>query len=236
MKLLEVKELSVHYGGIQAMNKVSFQVNKGEIVTLVGANGAGKSTCLRAITGLVKATSGEIWFEGKRIDNMRTEKIVGMGISHVPEGRRLFPYMSVNDNLITGAFLRKNKEEVSKNLDKTYSYFPNIESKKRQLAINLSGGQQQMVACGRGIMSNARLILFDEPSLGLAPMLVQEIGRQIEQFAQEGITVILVEQNANMAFSISDRAYVLEKGTVVLEGPSKDLQNDDYVKSAYLGV
>jgi len=234
--MLSLKNIVVHYGGVEALKGVSIYAEKGSITTLIGSNGAGKSTCLRAISGLVPLTSGEIWFDGKRIDGMSPEKIVKLGIAHVPEGKRLFLKMSVFDNLLTGAFLRKDKAEVEKDLKKAIEYFPILGDKLRKPTNTLSGGQQQMLAFGRALLSKPKLFLFDEPSLGLAPILVHEIGERIRQLADEGYTIILVEQNATLALELAKRAYVLETGKTALEGDAKQLKNNEYVKKVYLGI
>ncbi|MBN1426502.1 ABC transporter ATP-binding protein [Candidatus Fermentibacteria bacterium] len=234
--MLRIENLVVHYGGVAALDGISLEVEEGSIVTLIGANGAGKSTCLKAVSGLVRPTSGEIWFQGTRIDGMKPQRIVKMGIVQVPEGRRLFPYMSVFDNLLTGAHLRKDQEQIARDLDGVYRYFPILLEKRKQAARSLSGGQQQMVAFGRGLMAHPKVFLFDEPSLGLAPMLVREVGEHIRQHAEEGYTIVLVEQNANLALALADRAYVLERGRIVLEGAAKELRDNEYVRKAYLGI
>ncbi|MBW2408144.1 MAG: ABC transporter ATP-binding protein [Deltaproteobacteria bacterium] len=234
--MLNLKDIVVHYGGIEALQDVSIVAEKGSITTLIGSNGAGKSTCLRSISGLVPLTSGEIWFEENRIDGMLPEKIVKLGIAHVPEGKRLFPKMSVLDNLLTGAHLRTDKEEIDKDLEKAIEYFPILGEKLRKPANTLSGGQQQMLAFGRALLSNPRIFLFDEPSLGLAPIIVHEIGERIKQLADEGYTIILVEQNAKLALELASTAYVLETGKVAMEGDADQLKNNDYVKKVYLGI
>jgi branched-chain amino acid transport system ATP-binding protein len=234
--MLTLSNIVVHYGGIKALKKVSIEAEKGSITTLIGSNGAGKSTCLRAISGLLPLTSGEIRFEGKSIGGMPPEKIVKLGIAHVPEGKRLFATMSVLDNLLTGAFQRNDKAKIKEDLEKAIEYFPILGEKLKKPANTLSGGQQQMVAFGRALLSNPKLFLFDEPSLGMAPIVVKEIGNLIRQLANDGYTIILVEQNATMALELAHKAYVLETGTVALEGESGQLQNNDYVKKLYLGI
>ena len=234
--MLNLKNVVVHYGGVEALQDVSIAAEKGSITTLIGSNGAGKSTCLRAISGLVPLTSGEIRFEGNRIDGMPPVKIVKLGIAHVPEGKRLFSKMSVLDNLLTGAHLRTDKAEVAKDLEKAIKYFPILGEKLKKPADTLSGGQQQMLAFGRALLSNPKLFLFDEPSLGLAPIIVREIGERIRQLANEGYTIILVEQNATMALELANEAYVLETGKVIMEDDAKRLKNNDYVKKVYLGI
>ena len=234
--MLSLKNIAVHYGGVEALKGISIDAEKGSITALIGANGAGKSTCLRAISGLVPLSSGEIWFEGKRIDGIAPERIVKLGIAHVPEGKRLFLTMSVYDNLLTGAFLRKDREGVERDLEKAYDYFPILYERRRQRAGTLSGGQQQMLAFGRGLLSNPKLFLFDEPSLGIAPIIVHEIGERISRLANEGYTIILVEQNAILALELAKKAYVLETGRVALEGDAKQLRDNEYVKKVYLGI
>jgi branched-chain amino acid transport system ATP-binding protein len=234
--MLNLKDVVVHYGGIKALQDVSIVAEKGSITTLIGSNGAGKSTCLRSISGLVPLTSGEIWFEENRIDGMLPEKIVKLGIAHVPEGKRLFPKMSVLDNLLTGAHLRTDKAEIEKDLEKAIEYFPILGEKLRKPANTLSGGQQQMLAFGRALLSNPKIFLFDEPSLGLAPIIVHEIGERIKQLADEGYTIILVEQNAKLALELASTAYVLETGKVAMDGNADQLKNNDYVKKVYLGI
>ena len=234
--MLSLSNVVVHYGGIKALKSISIQAEKGSITTLIGSNGAGKSTCLRAVSGLVPLTSGEIRFEGTRIDGMPPEKIVKLGIAHVPEGKRLFSTMSVLDNLLAGAYLRKDTAKIKQDLDKAIGYFPILGEKLKKPAATLSGGQQQMVAFGRALLSDPKLFLFDEPSLGMAPIVVKEIGKLIQQLADDGYSIVLVEQNATMAFELAQNAYVLETGTVALSGRSEDLQKDDHVRKAYLGI
>jgi len=234
--MLKVDNIVVHYGRAEAVRGVSFTAESARITTLIGANGAGKSTCLKAISGLVPLTSGEIWFEGERINGRTPEKIAKLGIAHVPEGRRLFPFMSVYDNLMTGAYLRKDSAGIKEDMEKVFEYFPTIRSKLRQMARSLSGGEQQMLAFGRAFLSKPKLLILDEPSLGLAPLLVEAMGQHIKQFAEDGYSVILVEQNANMALSIAHRAYVLEVGRVALEGSAEDLKVDEHVRKFYLAV
>ena len=234
--MLSLKNMVVHYGGVEALKGISIDVERGRIVALIGANGAGKSTCLRAISGLVPLTSGEIWFEGTRIDGMVPERIVKLGIAHVPEGKRLFLKMSVFDNLLTGAFLRSDKVGVERDLQKAFEYFPILGERRRQQASTLSGGEQQMLAFGRALLSNPHLFLFDEPSLGIAPKIVHEIGERIKRLAGDGYTIILVEQNATIALELAEKAYVLETGKVAMEGDAKQLKNNEYVKKVYLGI
>jgi branched-chain amino acid transport system ATP-binding protein len=234
--MLSLSNVVVHYGGIEALKKVTIEAEKGSITTLIGSNGAGKSTCLRAVSGLVPLTYGEIRFEGNRIDGMPPERIVKLGIAHVPEGKRLFPTMSVLDNLLTGAYQRKDKAKIKQDLDKAIEYFPILGEKLKKPANTLSGGQQQMVAFGRALLSDPKLFLFDEPSLGMSPIVVKDIGKLIKQLANDGYTIVLVEQNATMALELAHKAYVLETGTVAMAGASVQLQKSDYVKKVYLGI
>ena len=220
---------------IQAIKGISFHVNEGEIVALIGANGAGKTTTLHTITGLVPAKSGSIEFEGKDITKIPAHKIVSMGMSHVPEGRRIFQELTVYDNLQMGAFTRNNKAEMAESIKMVYKHFPRLEERKNQIAGTLSGGEQQMLAMGRALMSKPRIILMDEPSMGLSPLYVSEIFQIIEEINKMGTTVLLVEQNAKKALSIANRAYVLETGHIALEGDAKELMQNDSVKKAYLG-
>ena len=233
--LLEVDKLRVHYDKVEAVKGVSFGVEEGSTSTLIGANGAGKTSILKAISGLIKASSGEIRFEGNRIDHLPAHKIVGLGIAHVPEGRRLFGLMTVKDNLRLGAYLEQDKRELEKSYQQVYEHFPILQERRSQLAKTLSGGEQQMVAMGRALMARPKIILMDEPSLGLAPILVAEIAKIIEGLKQTGLSVVLVEQNASLALKLADKGYVLETGTVTLEGKSEDLIGNEYVKKAYLG-
>ena len=235
MAMLEVKGLQVYYGVIQALKDVSFEVNQGEVIALIGANGAGKTTTLHTVTGLLPAKAGSIMFEGVDITKMPAHKIVEMGIAHVPEGRRVFSQLSVYENLIMGAYTRKDKKEIAENLEKVYQRFPRLRERKTQRAGTLSGGEQQMLAMGRALMSNPKMIVMDEPSMGLSPIFVNEIFDIIEKVSASGTTVLLVEQNAKKALSIADRAYVLETGNIVLSGDAKELMNDDSIKKAYLG-
>ncbi len=235
MAMLEVKGLQVYYGMIQALKDVSFEVNQGEVIALIGANGAGKTTTLHTVTGLLPAKAGSIIFEGVDITKVPAHKIVEMGIAHVPEGRRVFAQLSVYENLIMGAYTRKDKKEIAENLEKVYQRFPRLRERKTQRAGTLSGGEQQMLAMGRALMSNPKMIVMDEPSMGLSPIFVNEIFDIIEKVSASGTTVLLVEQNAKKALSIADRAYVLETGKIVLSGDAKELMNDDSIKKAYLG-
>ena len=235
MAMLEVKDIEVFYGVIQAIKGISFEVNEGEVIALIGANGAGKTTTLQTITGLVSPKKGQILFEGQDITRVPAHKIVSMGMAHVPEGRRVFAQLSVLDNLKLGAFTRKDKEEIEETLIRVYKRFPRLEERKNQIAGTLSGGEQQMLAMGRALMSHPKIILMDEPSMGLSPIMVNEIFDIIRSVSESGTTVLLVEQNAKKALSIADRAYVLETGKIVLEGKAKDLLEDDSIKKAYLG-
>jgi branched-chain amino acid transport system ATP-binding protein len=235
MAMLEVKDLNVYYGMIQALKGISFEVNEGEVIALIGANGAGKTTTLHAITGLIPAKSGSITFEGADIRKTPGHKIVSMGMAHVPEGRRVFAQLSVYENLKMGAYTRKDKEEFKETLEMVYKRFPRLEERKNQLAGTLSGGEQQMLAMGRALMSHPKMIVMDEPSMGLSPIYVNEIFNIIKDVSADGVTVLLVEQNAKKALSIADRAYVLETGKVILSGDAKVLMNDESVKKAYLG-
>ena len=235
MALLEIKDLEVNYGVIKAIKGVSFDVNEGEIIALIGANGAGKTTILHTITGLIQAKKGSIVFDGKELTKTPPHKIVSMGMAHVPEGRRIFQQLSVLENLKLGAYTRKDKSEIASTLKMVYERFPRLEERKNQVAGTLSGGEQQMLAMGRALMSKPRIILMDEPSMGLSPLLVSEIFDIIKVINESGTTVLLVEQNAKKALSISDRAYVLETGKITLSGDAKDLINDESVKKAYLG-
>jgi len=233
--MLEIKNLNVHYGVIHALKNISFSVNDNEIVTLIGANGAGKTTTLRTISGLNKPTSGEILHEGKPITNLTAPERVMLGISQVPEGRRIFPEMSVLENLELGAYLRNDKIEINKDMEKIYQRFPILGMRKKQTAGTLSGGEQQMLAIGRALMSRPKILLMDEPSMGLAPLLVREIFEIIKDINSSGTTILLVEQNASMALSIAHRAYVIETGEIVLSGTGEELSKSDAIKKAYLG-
>ena len=235
MSMLKVENLSVHYGMIQAVRDVSFEVNEGEVVSLIGANGAGKTTILRTLSGLVRPSAGKIQFLGKEIQKLPAQKIVAGGLSQVPEGRHVFPGLTVMENLEMGAFLKKNREENQANLKKVFSRFPRLEERKNQDSATLSGGEQQMLAMGRALMSTPKLLLLDEPSMGLAPIFIQEIFDIIQDIQKQGTTVLLIEQNANKALAISDRGYVLETGKIVLSGTGKELAASDEVRKAYLG-
>ncbi|MBD5547467.1 MAG: ABC transporter ATP-binding protein [Lachnospiraceae bacterium] len=235
MAMLEIKDLEVYYGMIQAIKGVSFEVNEGEVIALIGANGAGKTTILHTITGLLEAKRGSVSFDGKDVTKIPAHKIVSMGMAHVPEGRRVFANLSVLQNLKMGAYTRKDKNEIDETLKTVYKRFPRLEERQNQLAGTLSGGEQQMLAMGRALMSHPRIILMDEPSMGLSPIFVNEIFDIIKEVSASGTTVLLVEQNAKKALSISDRAYVLETGKIVLSGNADDLLNNDSIKKAYLG-
>ena len=233
--MLEVKNLSVHYGMIQAVRNVDFTVNEGEIVSLIGANGAGKSTILKTLSGLIHPSEGEIVYLGENIASTSAKKIVEKGLVQVPEGRHVFPGLTVKENLELGAFLRKDKEEIQKDMDSVFERFPILKERKDQDAQTLSGGEQQMLAMGRALMSRPKLLLLDEPSMGLAPIFIREIFKIIQEIQKTGTTVLLIEQNAKMALSISNRAYVLETGSVVLSGTGQELLESDEIQKAYLG-
>ena len=235
MAMLEVKNLEVYYGVIKALKGISFEVSPGEVIALIGANGAGKTTTLHTLTGLLQAKAGSITFEGKDITKTPAHNIVKLGIAHVPEGRRVFSNLTVYQNLRMGAYTRQDKGEIEQSLQTVYQRFPRLEERKNQLAGTLSGGEQQMLAMGRALMSHPKLIVMDEPSMGLSPIFVNEIFDIIEKVSAGGTTVLLVEQNAKKALSIADRAYVLETGNIVLSGDAKKLLNDDSIKKAYLG-
>ena len=233
--MLEVKNLSVHYGMIQAVRNVDFTVNEGEIVSLIGANGAGKSTILKTLSGLIHPSEGELVYLGENIASTSAKKIVEKGLVQVPEGRHVFPGLTVKENLELGAFLRKDKEEIQKDMEAVFERFPILKERKDQDAQTLSGGEQQMLAMGRALMSRPKLLLLDEPSMGLAPIFIREIFKIIQEIQKTGTTVLLIEQNAKMALSISNRAYVLETGSVVLSGTGQELLESDEIQKAYLG-
>ncbi len=233
--MLEVKDLHVHYGMIEALKGVSLKVEEGQIVSLIGANGAGKTTLLQSISGIVKKSAGDVVFLGQDIYKMSPQKIVALGLTQVPEGRRIFTGLSVYENLMMGAYLRKDKKEIEEDIQKIYTQFPILEQRKNQDASTLSGGEQQMLAMGRALMARPKLLLLDEPSMGLAPILVKEIFSIVQEINRTGTTVLLVEQNAKMALSIADYAYVLETGKVVLSGTGKDLIESPDIQKAYLG-
>ena len=234
--LLEVRDLHVYYNAIHALQGISFGLDEGEIVSLIGANGAGKSTTLRAISGLIRARSGSIHYKGEDISLVPAEQIVRMGISHVPEGRKIFAPLTVKENLLMGAFTRTDADEIKSSIDRVYSSFPRLKERENQLGGTLSGGEQQMLATGRGLMSRPSVLLLDEPSMGLSPILVEEIFRIIQEINSQGTSILLVEQNAQMALSISHRAYVLETGRIALEGKSKEVLENPQVKAVYLGI
>jgi len=233
--MLSVKNLQVYYGAIQALHGISFEVNEGEIVTLIGANGAGKSTSLRTVSGLIRPRVGTVEFRGRDITRMPAHRIVQMGLVHVPEGRRVFPNLTVTENLLMGAYVQKDRRKVAELLANVFERFPRLKEREKQEAGTLSGGEQQMLAMGRGLMASPQLLILDEPSMGLSPLLVEEIFRIIQEINQRGTTVLLVEQNAFMALSIAHRAYVLETGTIMLSGSAAELQADPRIRSAYLG-
>lgn len=235
MSFLEVNDLSVYYGMIQALKGISFKVEKGEIVALIGANGAGKTTTLHALSGLISAKGGSIIYKDKDISKIPPHKLVSIGMAHIPEGRRIFSEMSVLENLKMGAYTRKDREEIEDSIEKIYKRFPRLEERKNQLAGTMSGGEQQMLAMGRALMSKPEIVLMDEPSMGLSPIFVNEIFDIIKQMRREGVTVLLVEQNAKKALSVSDRAYVLENGKIVMQGRASEIMDDESIKKAYLG-
>ncbi|TMJ50256.1 MAG: ABC transporter ATP-binding protein [Alphaproteobacteria bacterium] len=234
--MLEVKDLRVHYGTVEAVKGVSFRISEGTIVSLIGANGAGKTTSLRALTGLVKPSSGELRFENSSLTGLAPHQIVGLGIAHVPEGRRLFPKMTVLENLRMGAYLRNNRTDITSTLGMVYEHFPILRERGRQLAGSLSGGEQQMLAIARALMSRPKLLLLDEPSMGLSPMMTAEIGKIIQQINALNVSIILVEQNAMLALTLAQYGYVLETGSLVMQGDAQELLRDEGVKKAYLGI
>ncbi len=233
--IFEIKGLKVRYEGAEILKGISLQIDNGEIVTLIGSNGAGKTTTLRTVSRLKTADAGEIWFEGKRIDHKSPQDIVKMGIIHIPQGRGLFPYMSVSENLRLGAFLRKDKDKIGKDLTEIMEHFPRLKERSHQQAGTLSGGEQQMLAIASALMSSPKLLLLDEPSAGLSPIMVQEIGKIIADINKDGTSILLVEQNASLALKLAHRGYVLETGTIVLHGMAQELLYSDHVKRAYLG-
>ena len=234
--MLTIKDLHVHYGAIQALKGVSLEVADGELVSLIGANGAGKTTTLHTISGLLQASSGEVLLDGVNLQKLPSHKIIENGIAQVPEGRHVFAQMTVLENLYMGAYIMRDKAKVQENLDWVFSHFPRLKERSRQLAGTLSGGEQQMLATGRALMTNPKILLMDEPSMGLSPLLVSEIFNIIKELHKDGITILLVEQNAKMALSVADRAYVLENGKISMSGDAKELLNDSRVKKAYLGA
>ncbi len=235
MALLEVKDLSVYYGVIQAIKDISFEVNEGEIVTLIGANGAGKTTTMQSIMGLIPARSGSVIYDGTDITKMSGHKIVHLGMTQVPEGRHVFQELTVYENLMMGAYTQKNKAQVKADIDEVYETFPRLAERKNQIAGTLSGGEQQMLAMGRAMMCRPKLLMLDEPSMGLSPLLVDQVFDIIKEYHRRGTTILLVEQNAGKSLAISDRAYVLENGRIAYSGTGKELLNSDEIKKAYLG-
>ena len=234
--MLEIKDLNVFYGAIHALKGISLTVEEGELVSLIGANGAGKTTTLHTISGLLTAASGSVTLDGKDLQKVAPNKIIGMGLAHVPEGRHVFARMTVEENLRMGAYIIKDQKKISENLENVYSHFPRLKERSRQLAGTLSGGEQQMLATGRALMTNPRIVLMDEPSMGLSPLLVKEIFSIIQELHESGITILLVEQNAKMALAVADRAYVLETGCISMSGKASALAEDDRVRKAYLGA
>ena len=234
--MLEAKGISVDYGKVSAIRGISIGVPEGAIVTIIGSNGAGKTTTLRALSGMVGITTGEIRFMGERIDGRTPDRIVARGIAHVPEGRRIFPDMTVEENLRTGAFLRRDNDRVENDLKRIFERFPRLQERRAQRAQTMSGGEQQMLAIGRALMSAPNLLLMDEPSMGLAPVIVEEIARIIEEINADGVPVVLVEQNAELALELADHGYVLETGNLALEGPANELHGNEHVRAAYLGI
>lgn len=233
--LLEMKGVSVHYGKVEVLKSISLGIEQGQIITLIGANGAGKTTTLRVISGLKKATKGEIVYEGKNIAKLSPQNIVALGIIHVPEGRRIFFDMTVYDNLMVGAFLSKDEKEIKRNMDLRYKQFPRLAERKKQIAGSLSGGEQQMLAIARALMAKPSLLLLDEPTMGLSPLMVSQVAQIVKEINGSGVPVLLVEQNARVAIKLADKGYVLETGAIVLEGMSKEIANNEHVKRAYLG-
>ena len=234
--MLEIKDLHVFYGAIHALKGISLTVADGELVSLIGANGAGKTTTLHAISGLLPAASGSILLDGTDLQKVPANTIIGLGMAHVPEGRHVFARMTVEENLRMGAYILRDQKRISENLERVYGHFPRLKERRRQLAGTLSGGEQQMLSTGRALMTDPKIVLMDEPSMGLSPLLVKEIFAIIQQLHESGITILLVEQNAKMALAVSDRAYVLETGTISMEGPAAELAADDRVRKAYLGA
>ncbi len=234
--LLEMRDVSVRYGKVEAISTVSISVPDGGIVTIIGGNGAGKTTTLRAISGLAKLSTGEIHFDGKRIDRLPADRVVAAGVVHVPEGRRVFPDLTVEENLYTGAFLRRDQAGIATDLEMVYGRFPRLLERRRQRAKMMSGGEQQMLVIGRALMAKPRLLLMDEPSMGLAPVIVEDIAKIIRDISAKGVPVVLVEQNAELALTLANYAYVLETGRVTLKGKAEDLHDNDHVRRAYLGI
>ncbi len=234
--LLNLANIVIHYQKVAAVQGISIELEDGQLVTLIGSNGAGKSTTLRTISGLVRPSAGEIWFDGQRIEGLSPDKILKLGIAHVPEGRRVFPGLSVLENLYTGAFVRSDREGIKRDLENVFEHFPVLKARSKQVAKTMSGGEQQMLAIGRALMSNPRLLMLDEPSLGLAPLVVQEIARILTQVNRKGVSVILVEQNAELALNLAHYGYVLETGRIALHGEASELKDNDHVRRAYLGI
>ena len=234
--LLRLNDIVIHYQKVAAVQGISLELQEGQLVTIIGSNGAGKSTTLRTISGLVRPSAGEILFNGQRIDDLAPDKVLKLGIAHVPEGRRVFPGLSVLENLYLGAFLRSDKEGIQRDLDKVFDHFPVLKARSKQVAKTMSGGEQQMLAIGRALMSRPRLLMLDEPSLGLAPLIVKEIARILKEINKEGVSVILVEQNAELALDLAHYAYVLETGRIALHGKGRELKDNDHVRKAYLGI
>ena len=234
--MLEIKDLNVFYGAIHALKGISLTVADGELVSLIGANGAGKTTTLHAISGLLPVASGSILLDGTDLQKVPANTIIGLGMAHVPEGRHVFARMTVEENLRMGAYILRDQKQIAENLERVYGHFPRLKERRRQLAGTLSGGEQQMLATGRALMTDPKIVLMDEPSMGLSPLLVKEIFAIIQQLHESGITILLVEQNAKMALAVSDRAYVLETGTISMEGPAAEMAADDRVRKAYLGA
>ena len=234
--MLEIKDLHVFYGAIHALKGISLTVADGELVSLIGANGAGKTTTLHAISGLLPAASGSILLDGTDLQKVPVNTIIGLGMAHVPEGRHVFARMTVEENLRMGAYILRDQKQIAENLERVYGHFPRLKERRRQLAGTLSGGEQQMLSTGRALMTDPKIVLMDEPSMGLSPLLVKEIFSIIQELHKSGITILLVEQNAKMALAVSDRAYVLETGTISMEGPAAELAADDRVRKAYLGA
>lgn len=234
--LLNLSEIVIHYQKVAAVKGISIELEEGQLVTLIGSNGAGKSTTLRAISGLVRPSAGEIWFDGQRVDGFSPDKILKLGIAHVPEGRRVFPGLTVLENLYLGAFVRSDKEEINRDLENVFEHFPVLKTRSKQVAKTMSGGEQQMLAIGRALMSKPRLLMLDEPSLGLAPLIVQEIARILIEINRKGVSVILVEQNAELALNLAHYGYVLETGRIALHGKTGELKDNEHVRKAYLGI
>ncbi|MCK4827576.1 ABC transporter ATP-binding protein [bacterium] len=234
--MLDVRDIKVHYAKVRALKGISIYLEKRDFVCLIGANGAGKTTTIKSISGLKKLTSGEIWFKGKRIDHLSPERIAKVGIIQVPEGRRVFSYLTVLENLMVGAHVKKDKKKIASQLERVFQHFPNLVERRKQRAGSLSGGEQQMLAFGRALMADPKLLMMDEPTLGLSPIMVHTIAKFAIDINKEGTTILLVEQNAGLALSIAKRAYVMETGSIVLEGEAQELINSEHVKKAYLGL